>query len=519
MQDKKWWFVMVLALLSIGANFWGFPVYVLDEAKNSACAMEMFQRGDWVMPTFNGQLRTDKPPLHYFFMMASYSVFGITPFAARFFSVVMGLLTVASVYFFTRRMTNERTAWFSGLAMVSSVFVIAEFHLAVPDPYFIFFLTFSWLAFAYALTTGRSGYFLLSYLSVGLAFMAKGPAAVVLSGVVFLALLYFRGQLTWAFLKTIRLPVGVLSFLTVTVPWWVAVWLRTDGEWVKGFLLGHNVDRFLAPYEDHGSFPGMAILVLLVALLPLSPWLPASMVRVWRDQRGNALLMTSFLAVVVVILFFSISRTFLANYIGPAVPFAAILIGFAIDHAISHPPARARFWVGLSVFLFIGLIGVLVFAIRQDRWISEMPELAGLFLPWPIGAFIAWWLLGRGKQEIAWSAYLLSFWMACVLIFQLGVPRILEVSPVQASLSIVKGTDREVIGYRLFNPAYVFALQRPLLTYFTAAEVISYARDRRVMVLTRKEHQDDLTAVGFRVVFEQPYLFEGPTAVLMISPN
>lgn len=510
---------MVLAVLGIGANFWGFPVYVLDEAKNSACAMEMFQRDDWVLPTFNGQLRTDKPPLHYFFMMVSYRVFGINPFAARFFSVVMGLLTVASVYFFTRRMTNERTAFFSGLVMASSLFVIAEFHLAVPDPYFIFFLTLSWLSFAYALTTQRSGYFVLSYVAIALAFMSKGPAALVLSGLIFLTLLYLRGQLTWAFLKTAMLPAGILAFIAVTVEWWVQVWRKTDGEWVKGFLLGHNVDRFLAPYEDHGSFPGMAILVLLVALLPLSPWLPASMIRIWKEHRGNALLMVSLLSVVVVVLFFSISRTFLPNYIGPAVPFAAILIGFAIDHAISHPPARARFWVGISVVFLLGLIAVLALAIRQDRWISGMPELAALFLPWPIGAFIAWWALGRGKQEMAWSSYLLSFWMAGVLIFQIGVPRILEINPVQASLPIVKTTDREVIGYRLFNPAYVFALQRPLLTYFTAAEVISYSSNRRVMVLTRKEHQDDLTAAGFTVVFERPYLFEGPTAVVMINPD
>ncbi len=519
MQDKKWLLVLVLALLSIGANFWGFPVYVLDEAKNSACAMEMFQRNDWVLPTFNGQVRTDKPPLHYFFMMTSYGIFGITPFAARFFSVVMGVLTVASVYFFTHRMAGERTAYFSGLAMASSLFVIAEFHLAVPDPYFIFFLTFGWLAFAYALQSGRSTYFVLSYLAVAFAFLAKGPAAVVLSGVIFLALLYFRGELSWKSLLRLRLVTGFMAFVAVNAYWWAAVWKRTDGEWVKSFFMGHNVDRFLAPYEDHGSFPGMAILVLLVALLPLSPWLPVSMVRVWKEQRGNALLMISLLAVVAVILFFSISRTFLANYIGPAVPFAAILIGFAIDNAISHSPARARFWVGLSVGFFLVLIAVLAVAISQDRWIGGMPELAALFIPWPIGAFIAWRLLGRGKLELAWSTYLLAFWMSGVLMFQIGVPRILATNPVQASMPIVKGTDREVIGYRLFNPAYVFALQRPLLTYFTAAEVISYASDKRVMVLTRKEHQDDLKAAGFTVVFEQPYLFEGPTAVVMISPN
>ena len=78
MQDKKWWLVFALSLISLGANFWGFPIYILDEAKNSACAMEMMQRGDWVVPTFNGVLRTDKPPLHYFFMISAFEMFGIS---------------------------------------------------------------------------------------------------------------------------------------------------------------------------------------------------------------------------------------------------------------------------------------------------------------------------------------------------------------------------------------------------------------------------------------------------------
>ena len=127
MQDKKWMLVLLLSLLSLGANFWGFPVYVLDESKNAACAMEMMQRGDWVVPTFNDRLRTDKPPLHYFFMIASYAVFGISPFAARFFSVVMGILTVWIVYFFTKKMAGERSAFFASLILVCSLYFTIQF--------------------------------------------------------------------------------------------------------------------------------------------------------------------------------------------------------------------------------------------------------------------------------------------------------------------------------------------------------------------------------------------------------
>ncbi|NQV75043.1 MAG: hypothetical protein HQ491_03220 [Bacteroidetes bacterium] len=44
-------------------------IYILDEAKNAECAREMLVSGNYVVPYFNGQIRTDKPPLHYFFMV------------------------------------------------------------------------------------------------------------------------------------------------------------------------------------------------------------------------------------------------------------------------------------------------------------------------------------------------------------------------------------------------------------------------------------------------------------------
>ena len=36
-----------------------------DEPRNAGCAAEMMQRGDWVVPMFNGELRYQKPVMLY----------------------------------------------------------------------------------------------------------------------------------------------------------------------------------------------------------------------------------------------------------------------------------------------------------------------------------------------------------------------------------------------------------------------------------------------------------------------
>src|ERR1051325_9156340 len=76
------------------------PVYILDEARNAQAAREMMQRNDMVVPTFNGELRPHKPPLHYYFMQIAYRAFGMNAFAARFFSAVFGWLTIWITWYF-----------------------------------------------------------------------------------------------------------------------------------------------------------------------------------------------------------------------------------------------------------------------------------------------------------------------------------------------------------------------------------------------------------------------------------
>lgn len=511
---------MLLAVVAIGANFWGFPVYILDEAKNAACAWEMFERGDWITPTFNGQLRTDKPPLHYFFMMTSYALFGVSAWSARLFSVVMGLLTVATVYHFTLRMKGERVAFYSGLTLVSSLFVILEFHLAVPDPYFIFFLTLSWLSFAYAWQTDKAGYYYLCYAATALAFLAKGPAAVVLSVAICGSFLIFRGGFRWADLRKVRLLSGILIFLLLAAPWWIAVTIKTGGAWTQGFIWEHNVGRFSAAYEEHGNFPGTAVLILLVAMLPLSVYLPRAMYQGWKNRVPDSLMFMSTLVVVMVLLFFSISRTLLPNYVGPAIPMAAILIGGAIDkHLSSYALSSGRMkWFVIAVAVLLSpLVVVLRSVIAEDKWINDLPGLAWVFLPWSLGAWMAAGFIWANRLKPALITALLSFWLVGVLFFYAGAPEMLSRNPVSKSLELVKGAQEEVIAYRFFNAAYVFNLQRTFVTFWDLNQLLEYSNGKPILVLTRDQDRKTLEDAGFTVIFEYPYLFEGSTALVFTN--
>ena len=60
------------------------PLIDRDEPRFAEASREMIERGNYVVPYFNNQLRLDKPPLAYWAQVASYRIFGESDFSARF---------------------------------------------------------------------------------------------------------------------------------------------------------------------------------------------------------------------------------------------------------------------------------------------------------------------------------------------------------------------------------------------------------------------------------------------------
>jgi 4-amino-4-deoxy-L-arabinose transferase-like glycosyltransferase len=91
-------------------------------------------------------------------MQIAYLIFGVNEFSARFFSVIMGVLTILTTWWLTTRYLGERAGFYAALALFSSLHFVLQFHMAVPDPYLIFLTTFG-LASFYVFYTGRNIHF------------------------------------------------------------------------------------------------------------------------------------------------------------------------------------------------------------------------------------------------------------------------------------------------------------------------------------------------------------------------
>ena len=86
--------VGLLAAIVLLSSLGSTKLWDRDEPRNAGCAREMLERGDLITPVFNSELRDAKPVFLYWVMIASYQLFGITEFAARFGSAFAGIGTV-----------------------------------------------------------------------------------------------------------------------------------------------------------------------------------------------------------------------------------------------------------------------------------------------------------------------------------------------------------------------------------------------------------------------------------------
>src|SRR5919198_4964453 len=119
----------LLCLPNLGAP----SLWDIDEGNNAEAAREMLGCGNWVVPTFNYQLRVDKPALLYWLQAAAYRAFGVNEFAARLPSALAALATVLMAYELGRRMFGAGTGLLAGLILASSAGFCAAAHFANPD--------------------------------------------------------------------------------------------------------------------------------------------------------------------------------------------------------------------------------------------------------------------------------------------------------------------------------------------------------------------------------------------------
>lgn len=323
---------ILLIALVLGIPFLQYlgalPLIDPDEGRYAEIPREMLERWDLITPTLNYVHYFEKPPLLYWLNAAAMQLFGLNEFAARLPAALSGLATVLATYVIARRLYDRRTALISALILGSSAGFVLQSRIILTDMLLTFCLTAALGSFIVAASQEKhresSIPWHLFYLFSALAVLAKGLIGIVFpAGIIFFYLLL--GQ-QWQLLKRMRLVSGLLLFLAVTAPWFVAVSLRNP-EFARFFFIHEHFERFTSTVHGRSQPVWFFTPVLAGTMLPWSFFIPGALGRAWRNRRheglpGLFLLIWS----VLIFLFFSKSGSKLVPYLLPIFPPLAIMI-------------------------------------------------------------------------------------------------------------------------------------------------------------------------------------------------
>ena len=335
----------------------------------------MIERGDYVVPYFNNRYRFDKPPFTYWAQVASYRVFGENPFAARLPSALAAALTAVVIFGWGRRAVSGRAGFWAAIIFTLCLQTFVHAKAAVADMWLVLFMTVAHWA-GYELVRDRFGgswrsavirpgglqlWWWLFYLSLALAFLAKGPIGwMPLGMVVVLQILRPVSHFGRRFLF-VR---GIFLLLLLVGLWGVPALLRTQGEFLTIGLGRHVVGRSFGTMQGHGGSSIISALAslpfyFLTVFLTFAPWswkLPWLTRRLWKNRDALDLYLIAGTAVIVII--FTIVKTKLPHYILPAFPLLGLLLA---RHwlAAGARERTLRCWSGATaaVMLAVALIG------------------------------------------------------------------------------------------------------------------------------------------------------------------
>lgn len=348
------------------------PFTDTTEARYAEIARIMVETGNWITPQFDyGVPFWGKPPLHTWLAAGGMRLFGINEFAARLPIFLTTLGVLALIYHWVKEIVGRNAALLSVCVLASMGLFFGAAGFVMTDMVMVLGTTLAMVGFWQAAQREKSaavwGYAVFVGLAIGL--MAKGPVAVVLSGIPIVGWVVMARQ--WHALRTLPWLPGLALTCVLVLPWYVAAEYATPG-FLRYFIIGEHFERFVVPGWQ-GDLYGTAHIepkgqIWAFWFTTIFPWtfVPVALAvfgrrvldRFRRD--GSGWLLYLLLWSLSPMILFTPAGNILHAYTLPGLPAAAVLfvvLSASVWSASPGWPARALF--GLAVAILLVTFGAL----------------------------------------------------------------------------------------------------------------------------------------------------------------
>ncbi len=427
--------LIVVPLFSFGLTNHG--LWSADEPRVAEIGREMALTGNWAVPMLNQRPFLEEPPLYYGTLALTFKALGVSDRVARIPSAIFAFATVLVLFFTVNFLFGPRIALFSGIILATTGEYFRVAHTVIVDSALTFFIACAMSLFivGYLSDSNRKKLlcYILLYISCTFAFYTKGFIGIVIPGLGILTFLVADKNIKE--IIKMRLWLGILIFLVLTLPWFITLWQQGGKEHLDVFLLHNHLQRFL-PGKFSGTISGEAsghhhpfyyyLIEFPVGFLPWSLLLVPVFIHTFSrsdksdtpPEKGRLLAKCWFFAGIV---FLSAASTKRTLYLMPLFAPMALLTSLYVEstlYRLTDKIEKAFLWAFTAIFAVIGISAVPVYSSIQGiyPWIrgtNLFPSTVLLSLLIVPSSVLAMWFL--------WSKNFGKYWVTTIIPIVVGM--------------------------------------------------------------------------------------------------
>jgi len=455
-------FLLVILFISL-INVGSYGVIETSDARYAEISREMFESEDFLHPTLLGIGHYHKPPFTYYITAISYCLWGVSPFAARFFIQLFIIFQLWLVFKITLELWGDKKlAIWSALIYLSFPIVLISSRNLTTDPYlttFVILSIYSWILFK---KRNHVAYLYLFAASLGLGFLTKGPLIIIVS-VVFCVLFSFLNRQQYKNKVSLH-SLGAFVVFGIIGGSWFYFLMRENNEYFNYFIGHHIVERYSKDvFQRSEPFWYYLAIAPVVGL----PWLLTLPITLWKNRFAilqNKMLRILLLSLVIPFLFFSSASSKLIPYILPLYSLFALLIAYTLKEFQLH-----KFNKYIIVFFtaLITFLNVLAFAFPLEIQIPFICSIIGLL----VGVIqVGIWRLTT--LNIKSKLISLSTLSALLLLINSGAIMAnneLQVNSTQPIANFIVDKqlqNKNILVYNKRLPSLSFNMQKPIISLY-----------------------------------------------------
>ncbi|ASI92949.1 ArnT family glycosyltransferase [Vibrio mediterranei] len=349
-QNNSWKFVLLLAIITVVfSGLFDHDVWTPDEPRVAAIIHSMYITGDFIIPQFAGISFVEKPPVFFIISTVLMHATGLDAImAGRLALSLLCLGSLAATYRIAYLFKGENFAWMALAVLGTLEGFILNFHWLRVDAALMFTTIAATWAFSEAYLRQKLGYLIVAGAFTGLAFLSKGPVAIVLCiGLAWVPLVLraltlrkqFPEQATSTSQFVLMHVIGISVMCLVAASWIYPFYKTASPELWKAWFWDNQVGRLTGSATNtlgHNN-AGKPFYYVKGILEYSAPWTPLLLLWlgnfIYKLRQPKQLSWTDgffafWFAIAIFVLSYSVTKR--SMYLAPLMPLFALIIADAL---------------------------------------------------------------------------------------------------------------------------------------------------------------------------------------------